>query len=151
MNRFEILALVAVIVVTPLCATAIASTIEMYVVDGGLAGTALTIGIAGWILANYGAVAVAVGFWRVAKRSRLRWLLHLIALPLAVKTLDLGETMMLSVVPDLDFDGVIGAPLFPGSILLVVVLIGYPAAIIASLILPASPAEQVEESGEGAR
>lgn len=133
MNRFDKLALAAVIIVTLLCVRGSGDFVYDYYMDQIPEGM-LPIGVAGWAIATYGPIAVAVLFWRWAKRIPAPWVLHLLFLPCAAVLFRIGDALMLSVIEDPDFDATLGGPEMPAILLLVVAVGGYFAAVIARQI-----------------
>lgn len=142
MNRFEKLALVAVIVVTLRYVRGPGDFVYDYYrkqVPEGM----VSIGIAGWAIASYGPIAIAVLFWRWAKRVRSPWIVHLLFLPCAIALLATGDTLMLLVIEDPDFEATIGAPEMAATLLFLVAVGGYLAALIARRVSKSSQTENV--------
>jgi len=137
MNRFDKLASVATIIVTTIGVPKPGSFAYRYYIDQ-IAGGNLPIWFLGLITATYGPIAMAVMFWRWAKRARIPWLLHLLLLPCAVAIFDVGNWLMLSVIEDPDFDATLGGPELPALLLLLVAVGGYFTAVIARRIPPSA-------------
>jgi hypothetical protein len=52
-----------------------------------------TLGVAGWLIATFGPIALSAGVLLVARRLKARWLAHLIFLPAAIVTFREGGTL----------------------------------------------------------
>ncbi len=89
------------------------------------------LGATGWLLANYGPIATALLIWRWSQRMRRSWILHVLLLPIIFAEMRVGGDMMLHVMDQPDFDAMMGAPIIPGTALVVVALLGYLAALIS--------------------
>jgi hypothetical protein len=133
MNRFDKLALVAVILVTLICVRGPGDLVYDYyrkqIPDG-----MLPIGLAGFVIATYGPITVAVLFWRWAKRTSMPWVLHLLLVPSAAGLLSIGEALMLHVIKDPDFDATMDAPLMASTLLFLVAIGTYFGALIAKQV-----------------
>ena len=82
LNPLEMLTLAAVIFTTWLFLQAALDAAEMYTTVGGPISQAnQMLGIFGWMVATFGPIGLALVFWRLAKRFRGRWILHLLFLP----------------------------------------------------------------------
>lgn len=124
MNRFEKLALASVILVSLLCVRGpgdLAYDHYRAQVPEGM----LPVGLAGWAIFTYGPIAIAVAFWRLAKRIRAAWALHLALLPGMWILHRIGGDLMLSVIDDPDFDATMDAPLMAGTLLCLIAIAGY--------------------------
>ena len=130
MNRLEKLALTTAIVVTILIVTGLRSVAYTYYLDQVRAG-GLPTWAAGTMLATYGPIAAAVLFWRCARKINALWTSFVLFLPCAVALLQAGETLMLSVIDDPDFDAMLGAPTMPANLSFIAAVGGYLAAVIA--------------------
>ncbi|MET0308954.1 MAG: hypothetical protein ABW023_09640 [Sphingomonas sp.] len=131
MNRFEKIAVVAAVLATWLYADATESVWDLYVVRPHLPWLLTAFALAGWILSNYVPIAVALLYWRRAKQARRPWVFHLLLLPSIILATWAGDSMMLQVTGEPDFDATIGAPVIIGMYLLIVAVLGYAAAVIA--------------------
>ncbi|HEY1607164.1 MAG TPA: hypothetical protein VGF77_16360 [Allosphingosinicella sp.] len=131
MNRFDKMALTAVIVVTLLCARGQVTIAHLYIQMDHLPETIIPIWAAGWAVATYGPIAIAAWFWRWAKRASAPGVLHILFLPCAIILLNMGEMIMLSVIPDPDFDATLSGPMIPAMLLLIVAAGGYFGALVA--------------------
>lgn len=134
MNRFDKVALAAAIVTTLLFARGTFFIAQFYIEYLSIAGTTLLIGVAGWLIATYGPIATAVWFWRWAKGHRSPWVLHLLFLPCAGLLLWAGESLMLFVIDQPDFDAMLGGPANQATLLFVIAAGGYFAALLSRQI-----------------
>ena len=134
MNHFDKFALGAVILTTLLCARETLAIGSFYIDFLDLPPSAAATGVAGWLVATYGPIAVAALCWRWAKRVRFPWVPHLLLLPAAVIVFRTGASLLLSVIRQPDFDAMIGAPVFPAILLFVIAIGGYFAAVVATEI-----------------
>ncbi|MES2441600.1 MAG: hypothetical protein V4574_02120 [Pseudomonadota bacterium] len=134
MNRFDIFALVAVVLVMVLCLGATLSAVDIYIVRAHLPWTMAAAGVAGWILASLGPITIAALFWRWAKRVRWSWVLHLLFLPCAGIACWNGQSLMLFVMGEPDFDATIGAPVMPSFLLMAIAVAGYAVALFSRLV-----------------
>jgi hypothetical protein len=130
MNRFDKLALVAAAAVTLLSASEMFAIADLYIEVQHLSAAMTMIGVTGWLIATYGPISVAAGFWRSAKRHRAPWVLHILLLPCAFITLLIGESLLLYAIQHPDFGAMIGAPVAPALVLFVVSVGGYFAALV---------------------
>lgn len=130
MNRLEKLALATTIAVTILNVWGFGSVAYAYYLDQ-IRGGDLPIWAAGTMLATYGPIAAAVLFWRWAKKSMALWTSFVLFLLCAIGLFRGGETLMLAVIEDPDFDAMFGAPIMPATLLLMVAVTGFFAAVIA--------------------
>jgi hypothetical protein len=131
MNSFDKFAAVATIIVTTLCVPRPGNFAYNYYVNQIAEGN-LPIWFLGIIVSVYGPIALAVLFWRLAKKVPAPWLLHLLLLPAAVVLLATGERLMLAVIQDPDFDATLGGPAdVPALLLFLVAIGGYFGALVA--------------------
>ena len=93
----------------------------------------LPVAVAGWAIASYGPLLVAVLFWRWADRFSRGWLLHILLLPCLYAVLLAGWRIMGSTVVDSDFDSTLGAPIMPSLLCAIVVMTAYYAALAGKL------------------
>jgi hypothetical protein len=149
MNRFEMVALVTGALATWLCGWQLVATWELYLRGGQLSGPMMVIGLAGWAVANYGAVVAALLLWRWSKASRRPWVLHLLLVPALYLSMAVGGWMMMFAMEVSHFDSAIGAPLFPGLLLIPFALLGYVAALIFKLLSPAPVASEPDRGARG--
>jgi len=138
MNRFDMFAVGAALAVTLLCARNMVAIASFYVELLHLSGATVVVGILGWITATYGPIAIAALFWRWAKLVRRPWVLHLLLLPCAVIMMRTGNSVVLKVIQQPDFDAMMGGPSVPTTMLFLTAVIGYFIALIygRSLNLP---------------
>jgi hypothetical protein len=138
LNRFDKVALAAVIAMTLLCARGQLRIAHFYLdplhFSGKKLSATVAIWAAGWVIATYGPMAIAACFWRWTKRARAAWIFHILLLPCAVVTWNAGQSIMLLVIKDPDFDGTLGGPVMPAALLLLVAVGGYFAALISRQI-----------------
>lgn len=95
----------------------------------------LLIAIAGWALATYSPILVAALFWRVAKRSKVAWLLHVLLLPSFYGLLVAGNRLILSTLQEPDFDNTLGAPIMPALLVNVATVAVYFSALAVKRVL----------------
>jgi hypothetical protein len=131
MGRFDQLALAIAAVATAIEAMGIHGFATRYYLDQVPNGK-MPIGAAGWAIATYGPIGVAVLFWHGGKRvpAPWSWMLHILFIPCAWGLFVAGESMMLSVIRDPDFDAVMGGPEFVPALSLFPVVGSYLAAVI---------------------
>ncbi len=89
-----------------------------------------TIAAAGWIIATYGPITIAAWFWRLAKRFRAPWVLHLLFLLCAVMTLSTGVSLMFLAGGNTSSDHQTGEAVMTAAPLFVAAVDGYFAALI---------------------
>lgn len=89
----------------------------------------LPVAVAGWAIASYGPLLIAIFFWRWADRFSSSWLLHVLLLPCLYAVLLAGWQIMGSTVVDSDFDSTLGAPILPSLLCAIVVMAAYYAAV----------------------
>lgn len=123
MNRFDRFALVAVMLVTLLCAGSMAPIFQYY--SDTLAPASLMMGIAGWLIATFGPLLVALWCWRKAKKMHAPWMPHLGMLAGAVVLLETGKSIMLAAMGAPNFDNMLGGPSNPPHFLFLLVIGGY--------------------------
>jgi hypothetical protein len=86
--------------------------------------------IAGYLIATYGPIILAVGFRRIARCISARWVVHVLFFPAAILALNVGERIMLSVIEEPDFDATLGAPIMPALLLVVFAVALYLVALV---------------------
>ena len=136
MNRLDKLALAAVIITTLLCIRGSVDAAYAYTSTRPISATGSMIGLAGWLIATYGPISIAVWFWRWAKQVRASWVPHLLFLPCAAGIFRAGEALMLFVIGDPDFDATLGGPVIPAYLLFIAAAGGYLAALVSKRALP---------------
>lgn len=132
MNRFDIAALCAAIGITLLYGREVAHASELYLAHASTAERARW--IAGELVATYGPIAFAAFCWRWSKRTSRPALPHLLALPGALLLFRAGAEAMLAAADFGDFDDTIGAPVIPGTYLLLLAIVVYVAALVNRVI-----------------
>jgi endonuclease/exonuclease/phosphatase (EEP) superfamily protein YafD len=132
-NRLEIVGLAAAVVTSWLCVRGALDASEAYQIGRSMTAGTKTLGLAGWAIATFGPMAVAILFWRLSKRVRARWLVHLLFLPCAIALLIAGEALMLHVTGTLDFDDTLGAPEMQAALMFLIAAGAYLAAILSTL------------------
>ncbi|HEY0026832.1 MAG TPA: hypothetical protein VGC35_03085 [Allosphingosinicella sp.] len=130
LNRLDIVAVVAVIVSTILCIEAALHAADAYTHFRPISGAKQMLGVIGWIIATFGPIGVAVCFWRLAKRVRAPWVVHLLFLPCAYALLMAGVYLMLFVIGDPDFDSTLGGPVMQAALLFAAASVLYFGAAI---------------------
>ena len=130
LNRLDMVAVLAVIVSTFLCLQSALDAADAYTLFQPLSVAKQVLGVAGWFVATFGPIGVAVCFWRLAKRVRAPWIVHLLFLPCAYALLMGGGYLMLFVIGDPDFDATLGGPVMQAALLFAVALVLYFAAVI---------------------
>jgi hypothetical protein len=103
---------------------------DAYTLLRPLSGAKQMLGLAGWFVATFGPIGVAVCFWRLAKRVRAPWVVHLLFLPCAVALLWVGQHLILFAIDYQDFDHTLGGPVLQAALLFPVASILYFAALI---------------------
>ena len=136
MNRFDKFALAAVMLVTLLCAGSMVPIFQYYLET--LTPASLMMGIAGWLIATFGPLLVALWCWRKAKQVRFPWMLHLGMLAGAIILLETGKSMMLAAMDAPDFDAMMGGPSNPPDLLFLIVIGGYFSGLAYQRISSAS-------------
>jgi len=127
---FEVVAFASAGVITALTVPTMIDASPIYesqMTDGGK-----PLWITGWVVASYGPLCIAAAFWRLSKRVRYPWLLHLLFVPGALLTLRAGESLMPSVIQDPDFDSTIGAPVMAAIFCSFAAVIIYFGAVIGA-------------------
>lgn len=132
MNRFDKVALCAVIGITLFGMTRAVTVSDLYLEHASSSQWAIW--FAGQVLLTYGPIAVAALCWRLSKHGRFGWVAHILILPAAILLLNLGESLMLSVTDFPDFDDTIGEPVMPGFFLFLIALAIYCGALVSRLI-----------------
>ena len=132
MNRFDKFALAAAAIVTLVFFGTACNAFEIYVVMFHMPQGMIPVAVLGWLLFTYGPIVLAALLWRWSKHMRRPWVLHLIALPLLYGVGMLSVEMMLYAANQPDFDDTLGAPVFAGSILFLLAVAGYLAAMIST-------------------
>jgi hypothetical protein len=130
LNRLELMAIAAVVVSTWLCIGPALDAADMYRTHRPIGPAAQMLGVFGWLVATFGPLALAIGFWRLAGRSRVPWLLHLLFLPGAAALLMAGDRIMLFVTGTIDFDDTLGGPEMQAALLLMVAVLAYFSAVL---------------------
>jgi len=131
MGRFDKLVLAIAAVATAMAAIGFHSfAIQYYLAQ--VPNGKMPIGVAGWAITTYGPLAMAVLFWRGGRRvpAPWSWILHILFIPCAWTLFIVGDSMMLSVIRDPDFDAAMGGPEFIPALCLTVVVCSYLAAAI---------------------
>jgi Mg/Co/Ni transporter MgtE len=134
LNRFDVFALAAAVVTSWLCLRAALDASEAYRMARPLTAEMQTLGLLGWAIATFGPMGLAVGFWRLSKRFRARWVIHLLFLPCAIALLLAGAELMLFVIGHRDFDDTLGGPVLQAALMLVLAVAAYFAAVVSSLL-----------------
>jgi hypothetical protein len=134
MNRSDGLALAGVIVAS-FAGINFARTFADHPYFSGKPFWELSIVAAGWMLATYGPIITAALFWRLAKRSALPWLFHVLLLPMFYGLLLAGNAVMLSMLDVPDFDDTLGAPMMPAFFCTIATAIVYFSALAARGLL----------------
>lgn len=129
MNKFEKITLSVALVLTFLTVRGLVTLAGIYGDTRSISGSGWTIWIAGWVIAAYGPLAIAIWFWRWAKRVRTPWVLHLLFLPCAFLPLQAGLSMILFVIDDPDFDSMMGGPVIPAMLFFLVSVGEYFGAV----------------------
>ena len=129
MNRFDKMALGAAIVATFVFRPETMNAYYWNVEILHLSAKMWTIVAAGWIIATYGPITIAAWFWRLMKRIRAPWVLHLLVLPCAVITLWTGASLMFFASEDSGSDHLEGVPVATAALLFGVAVGGYFAAL----------------------
>lgn len=129
LNRMEVFGLVAVGVTTFLFSGAAINAGSLYASVRHMSVGDVALGFSGWLIATFGPMTLTVAFWRWAKALRKAWMLHLLMLPIAVASVKLGTSLMLSVTGTPDFDDTIGGPVIQAMVLLLLAVIGYYSAV----------------------
>jgi hypothetical protein len=142
-NRLEIVGLVAAVLTTCLCIRGASQAAELYLTARPATAGMKALGLAGWAIATFGPMAVAALFWRLAKRVRARWLVHLLFLACAIAVFRAGDALMLFVTGTPDFDDTLGTPEMQAALMFVVAAAAYLAAILSAL-----PFRQAKRAGE---
>ncbi|HEX5184206.1 MAG TPA: hypothetical protein VFW19_13795 [Allosphingosinicella sp.] len=142
MNRFDKMMLAAAVVVTLIFARGQMEIARLYIQMDHLSDRIIPTWTAGWLIATYGPIAVAAWFWRRAKRARAPWVLHILFLPGAIILLNAGESIMLSTIPDPDFDATLGGPMMPAVLLFLIAVGGYACALVSRRIRSAGDRAQ---------
>lgn len=89
-----------------------------------------SVALAGWCLATYGPVLLGLCLWRLAKRSRNPWIIHLSLVPSLFALLVAGERIMLSTLYVPDFDSTLGAPIMPALVAVLATATIYYSALM---------------------
>jgi hypothetical protein len=132
-NRFDVFALLAVIVTTVLCLHAALNAANAYTSLGTITAWKQVVGCLGWFIATFGPITVSIAFWRWSKRVRKAWLVHLLMFPLAYGLITGGASLMLFAIGDPDFDATIGGPVLQAAVLFDLAVIGYYFAVACKL------------------
>ena len=134
MNRLEKIALATAILTTLLGVMGLRGFSYQYYIDQMLPGS-LPMFVLGWVIATYGPLALAVTFWRLAKRFQtpLSVILHLLLLPCALAIFRAGDSMMVVSIGDPDFDATLGAPELPATLSVAIAILSYFAAALSKL------------------
>ncbi|HEY5722225.1 MAG TPA: hypothetical protein VIT45_07870 [Allosphingosinicella sp.] len=130
MNRFDKMAVGAAIVATLICRSDTMNAYYWHLEILHSSAMTWTIAVAGWIIATYGPIAIAAWFWRLAKRVRAPWVLHVLFLVCAVITLSTGVSLMLLAGGDTSSDHQTGEAVMTPALLFVVAVGAYFAALI---------------------
>lgn len=94
------------------------------------------LGFVAWVIATCGPTTTAVWFWQLAKRSRPKWVIHLLLVP-CVLVVEWAALMVLSFATGDDGTGGppgLGFALIPAFFLLIVSPVGYFVVLGATLI-----------------
>lgn len=134
LNRMDIFGLLAATMTTFVFFGAASNAAGVYNRAGALSTGAILLGCAGWAVATFGPIALAVLLWRGAKRFNRGWLLHLLMLPLAIGAVNLGSSMMLWVTSTPDFDDTLGGPVLQAGLLFVLAVFGYYLAVLYTVL-----------------
>jgi hypothetical protein len=143
LNRMDVFGLLAVCVTTFFFLGAALNAADLYLSVKHMSAGDLIIGCAGWIIATFGPIVLAIVFWRCAKRLQRAWVLHLLMLPLALAMLNAGSALMLSVTGTPDFDDTIGGPVIQALALLLLAVSGYYSAALYTALKRRSVAANV--------
>lgn len=143
LNHFEVFALVAAVVTSWLCLRAALDASEAYQIARPLTAGMQTLGLLGWAVATFGPMGLAVGFWRLSKRFRARWVIHLLFLPCAIALLQAGAELMLFAIGHRDFDDTLGGPVLQAALMLIAAVAAYLTSVLSTL-----PLFQPKRAGE---
>jgi hypothetical protein len=130
LNRLELVAIAAAVVTTWLCIGAALDAAELYRMGRPMPAAKQMLAVLGWLLATFGPLGLAVGFWRLAGRLRTRWPLHLLFLPCAFASLMIGDRIMLFAIGAWDFDDTIGGPVLQALLLFLIAVPLYFGAVL---------------------
>src|SRR3954470_11542760 len=130
LNRLDMVAIVAVVVTSFLCMRGAWDAAQAYFGADPMPPSRRALGLLGWFVATFGPIGAAVGFWRLAKRVRASWLLHLLFVPCAFALLLAGQAPMLFVIGEPDFDSAIGGPVLQAGLLFAIAVAVYLAALV---------------------
>lgn len=142
-NRLELVALTAAIVTSWLCMRAALDASEAYLIGRHITAGMKMLGLLGWAIATFGPMGLAAGFWRLSKRIRARWLVHLLFVPCALALFRAGDALMLFVAGTPDFDDTLGGPEMQAALMLLIAAAAYLAAILSTF-----PLFQPKRAGE---
>jgi len=132
-NRLEMVGLAAAVLTTMLCFRGESQAAELYLMARPATAGMKALGLAGWAIATFGPMAVAAAFWRISRRVRPRWLIHLLFLPCTVAVFRAGDALMLRVAGTPDFDDTLGAPEMQAALMFLVAVAAYLAAILSTV------------------
>ena len=138
-NRFEAFAVVAVVVTTMLCLDLALNSAHVYTSVQTMSAWYQVLAVLGWLIATFGPITTSIVFWRLSKRLRKAWIVHLLVLPLAYAMVSGGASLMLFATGDrTGFDNVLGGPVIQAGILFILTVIGYYSAAFYAVFNPRS-------------
>lgn len=133
MNRFDKFALAVSIPMTLFGLMSLPRSVQLYIVWAHLPWPMIALAGLAWILCTYGAITIAVLFWRWAKRIRYPWILHLLLFPCVYAATVASMHLMYVALRDPDFDATFGAPIMPGLLMFLIAPAGYAFALLFKL------------------
>jgi hypothetical protein len=96
-----------------------------------LASDMVALGVAGWLIATSGPVALSIGVWRWARRFDPKWVLHLLFIPCAIALFRTGDFILIYATGVPDGDSIEGRTLIAATGFLALTLLVHAAALAA--------------------
>ncbi|MBX3563483.1 MAG: hypothetical protein KF730_02790 [Sphingomonas sp.] len=135
LNRYEIFALVAVIVTTMLFLDVALGAAWVYTHVQKMSVWQQAGAICGWLIATFGPIALSVLFWRLSRHVRRAWILHLLMLPLAYLMIGQGAALILAMTGDVTgFDSTLGGPIIQAMVLFMLTIISYYSTVLIATL-----------------
>jgi len=94
-------------------------------------GNMAALGVAGWMIATLGPVALSIGVWLLARRLKARWMLHAMCVPMAIIIYNVGASLLFHAAGVPDGDSIEGYTLLAAAGFLLVILIAHATAFVA--------------------
>ena len=127
----------AALIVLFRCSSPIFSFMKFY--HGKLSEQMFGLWLTGMIGEIFLPALAALVFWRMARRYRHGWILHILLLPALFIIMWACDSAILYAVHEPDMDGPSGWATFPAGMVMIVIVVTYAARLIALAVGPGAP------------